>query len=111
MRLDSKVKRIRQGENRRCQTNAIGQGCKVEFDGHIESRELDECVRQLHRGELSDRSECYGEVTCQWQLDSNIERILEEVRCQTNAIHQESKVEFEGHIESRELDECVWQLY
>ena len=85
-----------QEEVGRCQTNAIGQECKVEFEGHIELRELVECVRQLHRGELSDRSECYGEVTCQGRLDSNVERICqEEVRCQTNAIGQGCKFEFE----------------
>ena len=111
-RLDSKIERIRQ-EEVRCQTNAIGQECKVEFEGHIETRELDKCVRQLYREELSDRIECYGEDTCQGRLDSSFNRILQEEvrRCQTNAIDQKCKVEFEGHIECRELDECVRQSY
>jgi len=110
--FDSKVEIVCQEELRRCLTNTIGQTCKVEFDKGEESREIDKCIGQLYQEELSDISECYGEVTCQGRLDSNVERIRqEEVKCQTNAVGQACKVEFDIGEESREIDKCIGQLY
>ena len=62
---DRKVERIPQGEYRRSQSNAINLECRVEFDNYRESRELDECVKQMYGEDLSDKRESNGKGTCQ----------------------------------------------
>ena len=64
-------------------------------------------VRHVCTNELSERDSFYGREISHEELDSRIERICQEEfeRCQTNAIGQACKVEFDKHNESRELEE------